>query len=78
MKLNPNIAIGVSLALFVVWEGRQGGWTDMFQAMTGKLVIVGTRGTGVTTIPSSGGKKPTNKSSTQPSTGLPYVGKMAA
>lgn len=42
-RMNPNIAVGVSIMLFIVWEGRNSGWTDMFEALSGKLVLKGTR-----------------------------------
>lgn len=40
-----SITIGLSFALYVVWMQRQHRWALTFKALTGELVLSGTRGT---------------------------------
>jgi hypothetical protein len=38
-----NYTIFITLTFLVIWEQRHGRWTLMFDAITGKYVIAGTR-----------------------------------
>lgn len=59
-----SITVGVSAALFVVWMQRHQRWLYFFNALTGRYVIAGSRGTGTTASSSS-------STSTAPSTTTP-------
>lgn len=38
-----NLTVGLSFALFIVWEQRHGAWSNFFEAMQGNYVIAGAR-----------------------------------
>lgn len=59
-NFNPNITIVTALAYYVLWGINQGTWSDLFAAMTGKVVISSSR-LQATTAPS--GSAPSASSS---------------
>ena len=44
--LSQSVVIGIAFAFFIVYQQRQKRWGLTFKALTGELVLQGTRGTG--------------------------------